>query len=33
MEMLRAVKAFEAKYRSGIHYILSWVILGLILLD
>jgi len=33
MKYLLAVKAFEAKYRSGIHYIISMVILALILLN
>jgi len=33
MEAWQAIKAFEAKYRSGIHYVLSWAILVLILLD
>jgi len=33
MEYLLAIKAFEAKYRGGIHYILSWVILALVLFD
>ena len=32
METLRKVKAFEAKYRNGIHYILTWVILVILVL-